>query len=57
MNARLDVIVVAGSWIKERSIFVFGALVSVHGCAIFGFVLVERDVAICFHAGLVDKCF
>ena len=36
MNARLEVIfIVAGSWIKERGIFMCGALVSAQGCVIF----------------------
>ena len=39
MNARLEDILVAGSWIKERGIFLCGALVSAHGCVVFGFVL------------------
>ena len=57
MNARLGVIKVAGSWIKEQGIFMCGAFVSAHGYVIFSFVLVERGIAICFHTGPVDKCF
>ena len=33
------------------------AFVLAHGFVIFGFVLVERSIAICFHAGIGDKCF
>ena len=33
------------------------ALVLAHGCVIFGFVLVERGIAICFHDGIGDTCF
>ena len=49
MNARLEVIViVAGSWIKERGIFMCGVLVSAQGCVIFGisfcFAFLEREI-------------
>ena len=48
MNARLEVILVAGSWIKERGILMCGALVSAQGCVIFGisfcFTFLEREI-------------
>ena len=42
------IFIVAGSWIKERGIFMCGALVSAHGCVIFGisfcFAFLKRDI-------------